>query len=375
MQTTPITPSALAGTRFVFGGYVKLDALWSKYTDGQIADTSPGRDFYVPSAIPVGAPAASEGVAFHSHIKQSRFQFGTDTDVSGGGTLSSRLEIDLYGAATGQGDDRSTNTYGLQVRQVYLQYQNWLVGQTWTNFQDAATLPETADYIGPTDGTVFVRQPMVRYTTGNLAVALENSQTTITPFGGGTRIASSDNSVPDVTAAYTIKFSQGYVRVAGLARQLKYQTTGVGAIDSSAFGAALSVAGKINVGRDDIRFTVTSGSGVGRYIGVNFTNDVVINGSGELDKISGWAAFAAYRHLWTSTLRSNVMISASNYDNDIASTGALASKSTRTWALNMFYTPIPKVDVGLEYRQARREIESGADGTMKRLQATVKYSF
>jgi hypothetical protein len=372
IQGASIVPAALANTRFSFGGYVKLDTLWTKYDDGEIADGSVGRDFYLPSAIPIGAP--SESADLDSHIKQTRISFGTDTDLANGEKLIARLELDMYGSALG--DERATNWYSPLIRHAYVQYQNWLVGQTWSNFQDAASLPETADFIGPTDGTIFVRQPQVRYSRGNWSVSLENPETTLTPFSGGTRISSDDNNVPDLVAAYNFKLANGYIRLAGLARQLKYQTTGTAAIDDSSFDAALSVAGKINVGKaDDIRFSLTSGDAIGRYVGVNFTNDAVLSSTGTLESISGWAGYVAYRHIWNDKLRTNLMYSASGYDNDIAFTGLAANKGSRSWAINAFYSPFAKLDVGLELRHALREIESGAEGTMKRIQGVVKYSF
>lgn len=371
VQTRPITPNAIAGTRFLYSGFVKLDALWSDYQDGEMADGSIGRDFYLPSTIPVGG--AGEGVDFDSHIKQSRFIFGTDTDLANGGMLSSRLEVDLYGSALG--DERATNTYGVQVRHAYLQYGRWLAGQTWSNFMDATTLPETADFIGPTDGTVFVRQPMVRYTLGNWSFSAENPETTITPFRGGTRISSDDNSIPDFTAAYTWKFGNGVLRAAALVRQLKYETTGAGAVNDSTQGAALSLAGKINFGRHDLRFSITGGEGLGRYVGVNFANDAVLTASGELEAISGWAAFAAWRQVWNDKVRSTLMLSASDYDNDVSLTGGGANKSSWSWAINTFYSPLAKLDLGVELRVAEREIESGASGSMRRVQAIARYSF
>lgn len=371
IQARPITPNAVAGTRFLYSGFVKLDALWSDYRDGEIADGSIGRDFYLPSTIPVGG--AGEGVDFDSHIKQSRFIFGTDTDLAGGGLLSSRLEVDLYGSSLG--DERATNTYGVQVRHAYLQYGRWLVGQTWSNFMDATTLPETADFIGPTDGTVFVREPMVRYTLGNWSFSAENPETTITPFGGGTRIASDDNNIPDFTAAYTWKLGHGTLRAAALVRQLKYETTGAGAVNDTTRGAALSLAGKINFGKHDLRFSITGGEGFGRYVGVNFTNDAVLTGTGELETISGWAAFAAWRQVWNERVRSTLMLSASEYDNDAQLTGGNANKSSWSWAVNTFYSPLAKLDLGLELRVAERQIESGASGAMRRLHAVVRYSF
>jgi hypothetical protein len=371
IQVKPITPNAVPGTRFSYSGFVKLDTMVSKYDDGEIADGSIGRDFYLPGTIPVGG--ASESSDFDSHIKQSRFIFGTDTDLANGGTLLSRLEVDLYGSALG--DERATNTYGVQVRHAYVQYRQWLFGQTWSNFMDAAALPETADFIGPTDGTVFVRQPMVRYTLGNWSFSAENPETTITPFNGGTRISSDDNNIPDLTAAYTWKFSQGYVRAAALLRQLKHQNTTGAPIDDSTEGAALSLAGKINFGPHDLRFSVTGGDGIGRYVGVNFNNDAVLSADGDLEAISGWAAFAAWRHVWNDRIRSNLMVSTSEYDNDIALTGLQTNKGSWSWAINTIYAPTLKLDVGLELRFAEREIETGASGRMRRLQAVAKYSF
>ncbi len=48
-------------------------------SDGEIPDSTVGRDFYVPSTIPIGSPAADEGTDLNAHVKQSRVNFGTDT--------------------------------------------------------------------------------------------------------------------------------------------------------------------------------------------------------------------------------------------------------------------------------------------------------
>lgn len=372
IQTKTITPNALPNTRFLFSGYVKVDALASNYGDGEIADGSIGRDFYLPGVIPVGG--ADEGTDYDMHAKQSRLIFGTETDLADKSVLTSRFEFDMYGSALG--DERATNTYGVLMRQAYVQYKNWLVGQTWSTFQDVSVLPETTDYIGPSDGTVFVRQAQVRYTNGNFSIAIENPETTITPFGGGARISSDDNSIPDLAAAYTFKFGKHSLRAAALVRQLKYETTGAGAIDDSATAGGVSLSGKIMIGAaDDLRFMVTVGEGLGRYVGVNFSNDAVLTAGGNLETTSGWAGFAAYRHVWTPELRSTLMYSTSSYDNDAALTGLAVNKSSMSWAANLFYSPVPKLSLGVELRFAERELESGADGSMTRLHAAAIYSF
>jgi hypothetical protein len=371
LQTQSITPNAAPGTRFSFTGYVKLDTLFSKYSDGEIADGTAGRDFYLPATIPVGG--ADEDGDLDAHVKQSRFIFGTDSSAPNGSPISTRLEVDLFGSALG--DERVTNAYGVLLRQVYVQSKHWLVGQAWSNFQDVAALPETADFIGPTDGTTFVRQPQIRYINGGLTLSAENPETTVTPFGGGTRISSDDNDVPDLTATYTFNMPRGYLRTGLLARQLKLETTGMGAAEDTSYAAAVSVSGRVNFGANDLRFMVTGGDAIGRYVGVNFANDAVLTGDGRLRSISGWAAFAAWKQNWNPQLRSTLMLSASEYDNDVTLTGGAANKGSLSLAVNTFYTLAPKLDLGLELRYAEREIESGADGSLRRLQAIVKYSF
>lgn len=294
---------------------------------------------------------------------------GTDTDYQGH-KLGARLEFDLYG--TSLGNERITNTYGLQIRHAYLTYDKWLFGQTWSNFQDVGSLPESVDFIGNTDGQVFVRQPQLRYTTGGLSFALENPETTITPSGGGAQLVSDENRLPDLTAAYQWGGSWGYLRVAALGRELRYD---VGTSSDEALAFAGQLSGKFMIGRDDIRFTLIGGDAIGRYVALNFANDAVLDAGGDLEAISGFAGSLAWRHVFTPQWRTNLMVAYGEYDNDVALGGAAVNESSMSWAVNAFYSPVPKLDLGLEYRYAKRELENGTDGTMGRVQATAKYSF
>lgn len=53
----------------------------------------------------------------------------------------------------------------------------------------------------------------------------------------------------------------------------------------------------------------------------------------------------------------------------------MVTDSTRSIAANPFYTPLPKLDLGVELRRADRELESSADGLLTRLHAIARYSF
>jgi hypothetical protein len=364
-------PNAAAGTQLFFSGFVKLDAMLSKTSDGELADSGIARDLFVPGLIPVGG--AAESTDFNAHAKFSRIIFGTDSSLDNGRTVQSRLEGDFFG--NGLGDQRFNNASGFVLRHAYVNLNNrWLIGQTWSTLMDAATLPESTDLIGPTDGTVFVRQPQVRFTSGNWMLALENPETTLTPIAGG-RVSSDDNRLPDAIVRYNYKTTGGSsLGIAAIVRELAYQSTGANAIDERSAGYGLSVFGKVPLGLDDVRFALTTGKGLGRYLALNEANDAEINARGELDAIGGSVGFIAYRHLFNPQLRGSVFYARAAFNNDGVARLA-QTKSSQSLHANLFYSPFPKWDLGTEIILAKRELESGDSGDLIRILASAKYSF
>jgi hypothetical protein len=378
IQATTITPTSSPTTKFRYGGFIKVDALYTDTTDGEIPDGTAGRLFYLPSTIPVGAPAADESTDLDFHAQFSRFWFGTDTTLSSGSKLASYLEFDLWGGGSNAflGNETATNTHGLAVRHMWVSWDKWLAGQTWSNFQDVLALPDSVDFVGPTEGTIFVRQAQLRYTTGAWTFSLENPETTVTPFGGtAARISSDDNNLPDVIARWMTKGAWGHFTVAGMLRQFKYQNPATG-INDSASGGAISVSGKWNLSaNDDIRFMLNAGPGIGRYLGLAIASDTVLTANGGLDAIDGLGAYVGYRHVFNQYLRGNVFYSLAKFDNDIALTGGGVTESVESAHVNLIYSPLPKLDLGAELILAERSIESGADGELRRLHMHVKYNF
>jgi hypothetical protein len=116
---------------------------------------------------------------------------------------------------------------------------------------------------------------------------------------------------------------------------------------------------------------------LGRYVALNFATDAVLDASGNLESLDGYAGFIAYRHIWggSGAWRSTFTYSLEEYDNESILSSSSANKSSSSWNVNLFYSPIPKLDIGAEYRQATAERENGQDGALARLQLTTKYSF
>jgi len=109
-------------------------------------------------------------------------------------------------------------------------------------------------------------------------------------------------------AAYTHKADWGYVKVAGLIRQLSFDN---GAdIKSTESSVGISVTGKFKVaGEDDIRVSLITGKGLGRYAALNAANGGVLNENGNIEAIDSIGYAIAYRHVWTDKWRSNLIFS------------------------------------------------------------------
>lgn len=360
----------MGNTLVSYGGFVKVDLIASKFNraDPVVGDLS--RDFYLPGSIPV--TGMGERTKTEINAKQTRFWLGTSSNL-GGHKVTTRIEGDFQ-VLPGAGDQRTTNPANWSLRRAYVTVDGWLFGQDWSTFQNINVLPETADYIGPSEGTVFVRQPQVRYSFKNgLSLALENAETTVTPYGGGTRVISGDSTIPDVTGRYDFKLGKAEFALAGLYRQIRYQS---GAVNSTVDGWGVSGSGKIPVGsKDDLRLMITHGEGIGRYVGLNLANDAVIDKSNQLKAIPLTAGFMAYRHFWNEQFRSSLIYSVQEIDNDVSLTGTGVSKKTESWHANLVWSPFKGFDVGAEYTDGKRTLESGVNGKLQRVQAFAKYGF
>ncbi len=372
------TAQAADGPEWSFGGYVKFDAMVSKYGDGPAGpgtDNNVGRQFYIPGLTPVGG--ASDDPVTDFHARQSRFWFDVAQQLDNGEKITGRIELDFLTVPSG--DERVTNSYAPRLRQAYLQYQHWLVGQAWSNFQDLSILPESVDFVGVPDGIIFMRQPQVRYTRGAWSFSLENPETTVsnvnTLTGGVSRITKSQGYVPDFTVKYKDRVDNFSYTVAAIARQLVYDIDDDGSHESTAaFG--VTVAGKYLLDNgNDIRASFSVGSGLGRYLALNTYNGAYISSNGSLEALDVMGLTLAYRHHWTEKTRSSFVYARGWADNEDILDGTLATDHTQRFGVNLMHSIDKKLSVGAEISLAQREVASGLDGDLTRLQLMAMYSF
>jgi len=366
-----MTGTAHAKTDMTFGGYIKADVMFSDYGNGAPDSGSLSRQFYVPGTIYGEKGNGKQVVDFQA--RESRFNFKTVTDLEGGHSLTGFIELDFMTHT--DGNERVSNSYSPRIRHAFVTYDNWTVGQTWTTFQNPGALPENLDFVGAADGTPFVRQALIKYTSGNFQIALENPETTLTPHTGGARITSGSGVVPDVIARYNFSQEGGAAySLAGIVRQLNVEELqGTTQLDSTDLGYGVSFAGVIPVGKDDFKFTATYGEGLGRYMALNYANAGVLDSNNEIQTITSYGGFVAYRHWWSEQWRSSFTLSGFSADNDVNLTGGSVNKEAYSGYVNLLYSPSKPLTFGVEYMHALNEREDGVDGDLNRIMFSAKY--
>ena len=364
-------------TSVKFGGYVKLDAIYSNRSAGA---NSQADLVLVPAQIPVGSAAANEKGQVKLHARQTRLNVGTHTPTSWG-DLNTFVEIDFFGS---DGNEVISNSNNLRARHAFASLGGLTVGQTWSTFMDPASLPETLDFGGPV-GETFVRQGLVRwhqkFEGGGWTVALENPDAFLTrrnTNGSYTNLTPDDDRVPDIVAKLDFNTAAGRFAVAALARNIRVDTAAIAgtavAAEDDVWGGALAVYGSIpTVGKDSFNVLLAGGNVLGRYMGQAVFTDADIDASGKLNLNPQWGTILSYRHFWSDRLRSTLALSAARASNP-GIAGAM-NKASHTAHLNLLWNPVPAATLGVEYIHGRLEKESGLKGNLNRVQTSAQYAF
>jgi len=377
----PVTGGATKGsfklpgsdTSVSLGGYVKLDAILSDKSAGV---DSVGDQALNASLIPVGPGAgAHKKDQVTLHARQTRLSLSTSTPT-GLGEMRTYVEGDFFGDLLNS-NESVTNSNGFRLRLAYGALGNFSAGQFWTNLFNQDAYPETLDFGGAV-GEIFIRQAQIRWTQpfalGDWSVSAENPESVLAVPGSATTFRSDSDHAPDLTGRVKFLGSTGTYTLGLLARQIHVDSAALGA-NTGKWGAAIAATGIIPLaGKDDLRFNLNAGNAIGRYQNSGFFPDGYLDAAGHLELAQQASGYVAYRHFWSSTLRSNAELSAAN-SNPPATAFAGINKSDRSQHLNLIWSPVAAVNLGGELIHARRTVTGGDSGTLNRLQFSAQYLF
>jgi hypothetical protein len=360
----------LPGTNLAarLGGFVRLGFV-------DTFDPIGSDDRFVVGSIPVeGTEAADEARRFTISAKRSRLNLDMRMDSSVG-QFRAFLEGDFAG-------DGGTDNY--RLRHAYGQYKEFLIGQTWSTLTDQRAIPEDLDFEG-LNGLVNFRQPMVRWSRVSeagrrFAVGLEDPAPEIT---GGEGVS----LFPDLIARMGRDRQWGHLQGGILLRDLVGTAEGSSGPRSHATAWGLSVSGAATMsynGRDNLKFQLNYGEGIGRYINDLDSvgnQDAVFDPDGNLRALPAFGGYLSFQHWWNTDLYGLLRDLRSTFVYGLVNVRNLdfqepeAYDRTQRATFNLIWSPISSIDLGVEFLHGERRNKDRSRGRARQFQAVATFRF
>lgn len=303
------------GTTFSVGGFLKAEAIWNNPDD----------------KASVTNMNTIEGTA-----RQSRFNIKAVNKNVDGHKVAGFIEADFW-----ENQGSYTTTPGLRLRHAYISVDNLTVGQTWSGqfFATAPYGPRMLNFFGPGFGTIAgtggtVRPSMVaHYRTNGFTLTAQEP-------------IYSKASMPDLVVSYGKRFKSGSAYSAAVtAREVETSS-----VNDSEIGAAVSLMGKLAIGKGALFAGGFTGKGAGVYSGLcvggpwspapGVSEGCDYEGN---DLVSQTGFNLGITQNLTDTLNGTLTYGKVKVD-DVAETSAYMTTAT------LMYKYTPSLDLGIEWR-------------------------
>ncbi|NUG55778.1 DcaP family trimeric outer membrane transporter [Acinetobacter baumannii] len=295
--------------------------------------------------------------------KTTRLGLDFNTPV-GDDKVGGKIEVDFAGSTT-------DSNGSLRIRHAYLTYNNWLFGQTTSNFL-ANHAPEMIDFSTNIGGGTK-RVPQVRYNyklgpTTQLFVSAEKGDSTTSVTGDSIKY-----SLPALTA----KITQGYAEGRGSASArvlVENYKSQLADDDKTGWGVAVGTDFKVS---DPLKLFADASYVVGdnSYLYGSNSPYAVDGNSIEQNEFVAVQVGGTYKIL--PNLRSTLAYGAQFSDDgtDYARLNASANEKVQQAWINFIYTPVKPIDLGVEYVNGKRDTFDGKSYKDNRVGLMAKYSF
>ena len=341
------------------GGYFKTDFIY----DGKPAGNA---ESFIPSSIPFNAPGSANNTIVS--IRPTRMNLDFRVPVKALGDVRFYVEADLFGS----------NATTPRLRHAYTQAKNFLIGQTFSNFQDPDAGPDGLDFQGP-NAQVSIRNPQLRYTLGLtkktiFSFAVEKPSSDLA-FKTPEFTAMPNSPSPDGTVKFRQETSGGHIQVAGVFRSVSAYLPN-GKVDS-VFGWGVSLAGAQKViGKDTFIYQVAYGAGMQRYVndtsGLGIDAAIISVDEPRLRALPLVAPYFGYQHYWASKFRSSVIYGFAQVNNTAYQSGSTYHKSNYM-AGNLIWNVFGSLNVGTEFLYGWVKKKDDSSANAPRIMFSAKY--
>ena len=329
-----------------------------------------------PSNIPTQSGIFGDEGRFIQSVKQTQLGFRGELPTNYG-TVKSWFEFDLFDTSGDGGTD-------FNFRHGWVEIGGLGFGQTNSNFMDITIFPNVVDWWGPS-GMIFNRNPQVRYTwqmeDSHFAVALEkpNGSFNVGVFGEISpefgEAANANTPLPDLTMHYRSNQDWGHLQLAGVLRQLEFETRGTPGNEpnDTELGWGLNFTGSFNLfAKDQIKFGLVYGEGIASFFNDGGTNLAPEDFKAEAVPHTGVTLY--YDRYWNDYFSSSLGFSVNDADTRNQQSAGEFDRGTYA-STNVLYTPNSALLFGLEFLFGEHEDVAGRTGRDYRAQFTMKHRF
>jgi hypothetical protein len=360
-------------------GRFKLDYYGHLQTDSiyDFKRVDPGFESTLrPSTIPTQSGTFGDEGRFIQSVKQTQLGFRGEIPTNYG-TVKSWFEFDLFDTSGDGGTD-------FNFRHGWVELGGLGFGQTNSNFMDISIFPNVVDWWGPS-GMIFNRNPQIRYTwsmeRSHFAVALEkpNGSFNVGIFGEISpefgEAAQANTPLPDLTMHYRTEHDWGHLQLAGVLRQLEFETRGTpdNEPDEEELGWGLNFTGSFKLfDRDQLKFGLVHGEGIASFFNDGGTNLAPDNFKAKAVPHTGVTLY--YDRYWSERFSSSIGFSVNDADTQDQQSAGEFDRGTYA-STNLLYTPNSALLFGLEFLFGEHEDVAGRTGRDYRTQFTLKHRF
>jgi hypothetical protein len=349
-----------------FNARPRLDITWDNREPGD-------EDRFVTAKIPLrGMSNYRSNNNFNMNSRASSLSFEARAPGRPGDPRF-YYENDFFGS----GD----NEYEYRIKHLYAKVYNFVIGHTYSVFEDPDIWPDTVDFEGP-NSMIFARFPVLHYMhqlsdEWLLKFGIEQPDNLPSVFQRGEYEEDVDdiNSWPD--GGFNIRWVRkgvGHMQFATILRSVGADSELFG--DDETFGWGTNLSSSFNIFDGDIVKTqLTYGEGIGRYGNdSSFSRtDAAFDKNGNLKVLPYFGAFFGYTHKWNEKWRSTATYGYVHLGHERTQQPD-DYKATHYSSMNLIWQIYKKMSIGFEGLYGHREVISGEDGSLFRLQTGIHYS-
>jgi len=352
--------------RIAIGGFVKLDYI-QDFNGGN------NRFQYEIQNVPVpgdGRPLQSGYM--NMHARESRFNIDVRSISESGRPFRVFFEFDFYNL------DRGPFNQTVRLRHAYGVLGRLLIGRTWGTITDLYAVPNTIDFAAG-DALTGTRRAQIRFEdeigeTFKYAIALEMLE--FPGIDGVDSLGQASQNLPLLAGRLTKKTKSGGRLMLGTSIfQLRWDGQGI-ISNATALGWGISFSGREYFGskKHFVRWMSSYGVGWGSQIVATLgTNaSASLSPTGELLTMPAWNLGTGISINISPTFVSNLNINWYAIDPTTYRAPSLMKKG-ESIHVNLIWSPIKKINTGVEYMILRRTNTDNSSGLGNRLQLMIKY--